>query len=420
MKKLIIILILFSIVSCATKTSKYLTSNDTNNSKQTEDKPYVLLISIDGYRWDYTEKYSPKFLTNFMKTGSSVKSLRPSYPTKTFPNHLSIITGRYPMNHGIIGNRFYAPSIDRSYSLRDRSAIEDTRFYTAKPLWVLAEEQGMKTATYFWPGSEAKIDGSFPSYYLKYNHGTPHDERINTVLKWFKMPKEKRPHFATLYFHDVDSAGHNYGPNASETEAAVHKVDKSIERLVHELNKLNLPLNIVIVSDHGMAELDEKNVELIGKSKKVKTNLESFKIVGKGPLVHFYRSNSSFKYVTRTMNLINKNAKHFKCYKKNKTPKYLNFRKNKRIGDFVCIADRGWSISHEPKSIPKGNHGWSQFEGTDMHSILYAKGPNFKSAFKQGTVNNIDIYPMLAKILDLKIEHEIDGKIKNTMPLIKE
>lgn len=419
MKKILILLLLLLSTGCSSPISKYQTSSSTNNSKISEKSPYVLLISIDGYRWDYTKKYSPKFITKFMNAGSSVKSLRPSFPTKTFPNHLSIVTGRYPMNHGIVGNSFYAPDIDRSYSLRDRGAIEDSRFYTAKPLWVLAEEQGMKAATYFWPGSEAKIDNYYPSYYLKYNHGTPHQERINTVLSWFKLPKEKRPHFTTLYFHDVDSAGHRYGPNSPETKAAVHKVDNSLRKLITELNKLKLPINIVIVSDHGMAELDEDKVELIGKSNKVKKNLENFKIVGKGPLVHFYRTNKSFKFVTKTMNLINKEANHYKCYKKNQTPKKLNFRKNSRIGNFVCIADKGWSISHKKKSIPKGNHGWSQFDGDDMHSILYAKGPNFKKSFKHGTVNNVDIYPMIAKILGLKINHKVDGKLKNIIPLLK-
>lgn len=408
--------LLFLLTSCATK-NDYITSNTKENTKH--NAPYVLLISIDGYRWDYNELHGPKFLHEFEKNGASVKSLEPSFPTKTFPNHLSIVTGRYPMNHGIIGNRFFAPDLEKSYSLRDSSAVTNPLFYTAKPFWVLAEEQGLKTGTYFWPGSEANVDGTYPSYYLKYNHGTVHAKRINTVVEWFSLPEEKRPHFVTLYFHDVDSAGHKYGPRAAETKQAVQKVDKSISTLMKKLDKLNLPLNVIIVSDHGMASISKENVELIGTSKNSKKLLENFKSDGRGPLVHFYRKSKDFKFITKTMNSINKDAKNFKCYKKNKTPRELNFRKNVRIGDFVCLANKGWSISTKNSSVPKGNHGWSQFDGKDMHSILFAQGPNFKSSYKHKKIRNIDIYPMMAKILDLKIGHKIDGKLSKSKGLLK-
>jgi alkaline phosphatase D len=416
MKLLLSLLSILLLFSCATK-KEYKVSNSNENKK--DNAPYILLISIDGYRWDYNDIHKPKFLQKFKSEGASVKYLEPSYPTKTFPNHLSIVTGRYPMNHGIIGNRFFAPDLDKSYSLRDSSAVTNPLFYTAKPFWVLAEEQGLKTGTYFWPGSEAKIDGTFPSYYLKYNHGTSHKKRIDTVMEWFSMPKESRPHFVTLYFHDVDSAGHKFGPKAKETNQAVQKVDKSIEELLTKLNRLDLELNVIIVSDHGMAELSNENLEIIGKTKRTKKLLDNFKSVGRGPLVHFYRKNTDFKYITKTMKLLNREAKNFKCYKKNSTPKKLNFRKNIRIGDFVCIANKGWSIGTKPTSIPKGNHGWSQFDGKDMHSILFAKGPNFKNKFETGKIRNIDIYPMMAKILGLEINHKIDGSIQKSIELLK-
>ena len=417
MKLFLPIIFLFLITSCASKKNEYVTSSSKENKKS--DTPYILLISIDGYRWDYNDLHSPSFLRKFKNEGSSVKSLEPSFPTKTFPNHLSIVTGRYPMNHGIIGNRFFAPDLDKSYSLRDSSAVTNPLFYTAKPFWVLAEEQGLRTGTYFWPGSEAKVDGTYPSYYLKYNHGTSHKKRIDTVVEWFSMPKKKRPHFVTLYFHDVDSAGHKFGPKSPETNLSIQKVDKSIENLLSKLDKLNLPLNVIIVSDHGMAELSNKNMEMIGTSKSSQSLLKNFKSVGKGPLVHFYKKDKNFRYISKTINSINKDASNYRCYKKSFTPKKLNFRKNIRIGDFVCIANRDWSISTKPFSIPKGNHGWSQFDGKDMHSILFARGPNFKKNYKHKKIRNIDIYPMMAEILKLKINHEIDGDIKESIGLLK-
>ena len=415
MKNILLLLSLLLLNACST-ISEYKTTNSDSNKK---DAPYILLISIDGYRWDYTDLHKPPFLKDFQKKGASVERLIPSFPTKTFPNHLSLITGRYPMNHGIVGNRFYAPDLEKSYSLRDASAVTNSEFYNAKPFWTLAEEQGLKSATYFWPGSEATYNGIHPSYYLKYNHGASHEERINTVVQWLKKPEQQRPHFVTLYFHDVDSAGHKYGPNSSQTHAAIQKVDKSISTLMKDLKKLDLPINVIIVSDHGMAQLDRSKKEMIGKSKRSKNYLKNFKAIGRGPLVHFYKTNKNFNELTKTISLINTESKHYNCYKKDKTPRELNFRKNSRIGDFVCLADRGWSISTKDSSVPKGNHGWSQLDGTDMHSILYAKGPNFKENFKMTNFRNIDLYPLMAKVLNLEISHKIDGSIKKSKLLLK-
>ncbi len=418
MKYIVFIAILTFLASCSTNKSYHITENR-ENSKLQETKPYVLLISIDGYRWDYTDKYQPTFLSHFKKTGASVKSLRPSFPTKTFPNHLSLATGRYPMKHGIVGNSFYAPTMREDYSLKNREAVTDPRFYTAKPIWVLAEEQSLLSATYFWPGSEAKIEGILPSYYLTYKHDTPHDKRINTILEWFKLPSKKRPHLATLYFSDVDSAGHKYGPDSKEVKLVIEKVDQSIEKLSNKLKQLKLPINIIIVSDHGMSKVDPAKFEIIADNE-LKEEIElSYKVVGSGPIVQFYKNDQPQISPSSLLERINEKAEHFKCYPKDKTPKKLNFRGSDRIGDFVCIANKDWSIGLSKGHLPKGNHGWSQFGGMDMHAILYAKGPLFKNSFEQETINNIDLFPLLAKILGLKVDVEIDGDFKNSAKLLK-
>ena len=418
MKFVQFIAILTLVASCSTNKT-YHVSKNRKNSKAQESKPYVLLVSIDGYRWDYTEKYRPKFLTQFKKSGASVGSLIPSFPTKTFPNHLSIVTGRYPMHHGIVGNSFYAPTMREEYSLKNRKAVTDPRFYTSKPIWVLAEEQKLLTGTYFWPGSEAKIEEVLPSYYLTYKHDTPHDQRIKTIIEWFKLPAANRPHLATLYFSDVDSAGHKYGPDSEEVREAINKVDQSLEKLNTELTKLKLPINVIIVSDHGMTYVDPKKFELVAEKELLEELELSYKIVGKGPLVHFYSNDEPLISPSSALERINKEAKHFKCMGPNETPKKLNFRDNPRIGDFVCIADKGWSLGTKKGHLPKGNHGWSQFDGTDMNSILYARGPQFKESTQIKSINNIDIYPMIAKILGLKFDHKIDGNLKKSRKLLK-
>jgi len=419
MKKLLLIGALL-LTGCSNSPKVLTKDNIQPNSDSAKKSPYVLLISIDGYRWDYTKKYKPKFLSQFKQQGASLKSLRPSYPTKTFPNHLSIVTGRYPMNHGIVANGFYAPDLKKSYSLRNREAVENEDFYLSLPIWGLAERQGMRTATYFWPGSEAPIQNERPSYFLKYNHGTPHSDRIETVLNWFKIEEENRPHLVTLYFHDVDSAGHNFGPDSKEVKEAIDKVDSSIQKVVTNIRKLGLPINIVIVSDHGMAKLEEDKFELIAKDKETKEVLKSHFIVkGKGPIIQIYNKEESTVNIRKTLKRLNKNAENYKCYLGNKTPRKLKFRSHPRVGDIACIANRGWSIGVDAIRVPKGNHGWSQYDGNDMHAIFYAQGPQFKKSYQLGTRDNIHIYPLLAKVLGLKVDVKIDGKLSKMKKLLK-
>lgn len=409
--KIFIVLLLFLCNACA--------SNDKPkrfNLFEHDKKPYILLISIDGYRWDYTHKYKPKFLNQFRKNGTSLKSLIPAYPTKTFPNHLSIVTGLYPANHGIVANQFYAPDLQKSYSLRDRSAVTDARFYTGTPIWSLAEDQGMLTATYFYPGSEAPISGYFPTYYTKYNHNEEHEKRINQVIDWFKKPSKERPHFVATYFHDVDSAGHRYGPDSKEVEAAIQKVDQSIEKLVTKLNELELPLNILIVSDHGMTELDQTKFEALAKNQKQQDIIDKFNTVGNGPVVHLYTKEK--KIINYAYKTLNNGAKNFKCYPHQYTPPSLKFRNNERIGDVVCLAKKGWSIAPKSMLIPPGGHGWSQFQGKDMHGIFYGQGPNLKKGTMKSQ-DNIHLFPLMVKILELKNPNKIDGDIKFLEPMYR-
>ena len=162
----------------------------------------------------------------------------------------------YPEHHGIVANAFYDPARKQIYSYRDPAAEADGTWYGGTPLWVLAEQQGMRSACFFWPGSEADIQGVRPTYYMKYDAKYPNDQRVEQVLAWLKLPAEQRPHFITLYFSDVDSAGHAHGPDSPEVAAAVARVDKEIGRLAAGVAELNLPVDMVVLADHGMAKVD--------------------------------------------------------------------------------------------------------------------------------------------------------------------
>lgn len=388
------------------------------NSLSRRDAPYVLLISIDGYRHDYTEKFRPHHILKFIEKGVSAEGLVPTFPTLTFPNHYSIVTGMYPENHGIVANHFTAPELNnRVYSMRDPDSVVDKTFYNGIPLWNLVKKHGMVSATYFWPGSEADINDMRPSYWEAYEHERPHSERIRDVVNWFKLPENLRPHFATLYFSTVDSAGHAYGPNSRQVGEAIKEVDLGIGRLLFELDQLDLPLNIIITSDHGMAQLDFSRVEYIDKNfttAEQKKLFSKFDNSGSGPLVFYYykgEKEQKDQDVKKMVQYLNK-GQQYKTYARGKLPQHLNFQNNPRMGDLISIATPGWTIGESRKTrVIAGMHGFDPTATKDMNGIFYARGPAFKEGHKIEQFENIHIYPLVAQILGLKINHKIDGDI---------
>ena len=377
----------------------------------------ILLVSIDGYRHDYNEIYSPPFLSSFAKDSARLESLIPSFPTKTYPNHLSLVTGRYPINHGIVSNYFFEPSFEGTYKLKDRSSVKDSRFYKAGPIWNLVEKNGLKSAPYFWPGSETAIYGIRPSSWEEYNHSATHDEKVNKVIKYFSLANELRPDFVTLYFHDVDSAGHKYGPRSSQTKEAIMAVDRSLNKLITKLKEIQPDLNIIIVSDHGMTSLNPDRVEELSKNSEVEKILSSFKAVGEGTMIHLYKKRET--NIGLAIKHLNKGSKNYSCYPNSSIPKELNYRNRPEIGDIVCLAEKGWSIFVDKKEFQKlGAHGYSNKGHKDMHGILYAKGPAFKNV-ELPSKKNIHLYPLMAKILNLEFDHEIDGELSELEGLLK-
>src|SRR5579872_781782 len=210
------------------------------------ERPYVVLVSIDAFRYDYAERHRATNILSIAKSGAAAKALLPSFPSFTFPNHISIVTGLYPEHHGIVENSFYDPARKQFYEQGD---MHDGSWYRAKPIWVLAEEQKVKTACMFWPTSDAEILGVRPTYWKPYDMKFPNERRVAQVLDWLKLPADRRPHFIATYFSDVDSAGHKFGPDAPETAAAVQRVDKQIGDLWNGIRGLNLPVNLILVSD---------------------------------------------------------------------------------------------------------------------------------------------------------------------------
>ena len=233
------------------------------NAPGQEKKPYVVLVSLDGFRYDYTERYGAKNLHALATQGASApEGMIPVYPSLTFPNHYSIVTGLYPEHHGIVAMSFYDPKRKQRYAFNDPSTNSDGSWYGGVPLWSLAEKQGMRSACFFWPGSEAEIAGERPSYYLHFDDHFPDEARIQQVVAWLRLSSMKRPHFITLYYSNVDHAGHEFGPDSPQTEEAVRHVDDLVGMLEAKLKELDLPIDLFVVSDHGMENIAGNWIDL--------------------------------------------------------------------------------------------------------------------------------------------------------------
>lgn len=371
---------------------------------------YVVLVSMDGFRWDYGKHYNLPNLKQIEKEGVHAKSMKPSYPSKTFPNHYTIVTGLYPDHHGIINNVFYDASLNQSFSLSS-DAKNDSRFYGGNPIWNLAEQQGVKTASFFWPGSD--IDKRNPSYFKKYDGKTPYGARIDTVLKWLQLPEKQRPHLVTLYFDEPDHSGHNFGPLSPETKKAVIKMDSIMGELSRRLDQLPIEkqINLIIVSDHGMANIsNDKKVVILDY---LKPEWLGYKDVI-NPIMSLQAKAGYQDSITNAL----KKVPHIKFWKSSEVPTRLHYGTNPRAHDFVIEADKGYSlVSKESTHIKGGTHGYDNNE-KDMHAIFYAKGPAFKINKRVKTFPNVSVYPLIAEILGLQIG-EIDGKLSDVDAMLK-
>jgi predicted AlkP superfamily pyrophosphatase or phosphodiesterase len=374
----------------------------------------VILISIDGYRYDYTSLYHPPSLTNFKSEGSFAKALIPVYPSKTFTNHYSIATGLFSENHGIVSNSFYDPLRKAEYKLSNRQAVGDGSWYNGTPIWVAAEQQGMLAATYFWPGSEAKIQGLRPSYFFEYDEKTPIEDRISQVTKWLSLPPEKRPHLITLYFADVDSAGHKFGPNSKNVHDAIMTIDQAIGHLLEQIHKLALPINVMIVSDHGMQELNNQDIEYLDDY----IDLQGIRLAGDGIQLSLYFNDPV--QLTHAYSVLKTKAKHFQIFKREEMPARYHYSKSPRCGDLIIVTESPYFLGLRAKSTPlmQGGHGYDPDLNSNMQGIFYAQGPQIRSHLIFEAFRNIHIYPLIMQLLDLKISWPIDGDASVTRPLL--
>lgn len=379
------------------------------------EEPYVIMLSMDGWRWDYAGRVPTPNLDRIAAQGVQAEYVKPAFPTKTFPNHYSMATGLYPDNHGIVNNNFYCPELDMTYRLGDRESVENGIFYGGEPIWVTAEKQGITAASYFWVGSEAPVQGMQPTYWKRYNNRDPFGDRIDTVMAWLSLPIEKRPRLITFYFNEPDSKGHRHGPDAPEIDAMVMQLDSLMGVLLEKLAQLPIAgqINLIITSDHGMTELStERHVDL---SRHVRR--EWFERThGGNPLFSLQPLEDKKEYVYQIL----KSVPNISVWKAGEVPGRLHYGHNPRTLDLIVLADSTWSVGWGPPRgsyATGGGHGWDNAQ-KDMHTIFYAMGPAFKQNHRHPPIEVVDLYPLIAHILNLQ-PARVDGKLERTRDMLK-
>lgn len=355
----------------------------------------VLLVSLDGFRSDYAQRTDTPNLDRIAAGGVRAKSLKPAFPTKTFPNHYSQVTGLSPQHHGIVSNNMYDPEMDANFSLRN-GAVQDGRWWGGEPIWVTAAKQGLPTATHFWPGSEAVIQGHQATYWKQWNAKIPVSERIKTIFKWLDMPAKKRPRFISLYIEDTDDVGHDFGPDSEEILEAIRRVDRYLGELLDGLDKRGLgdSVNLMVVSDHGMARTPPTQQIALSDY----ADLSDLRILDTGAFLSIRGDDQAIVNLYETLHGAHP---HLNVYLKSDVPARLQYSTHRRIADLIGIPDPGWLVfpSRKPKA-DLGSHGYDN-TAPSMQGIFYAVGPAFRRGFVSESFEGIHLYPLMAHILTL-------------------
>lgn len=363
----------------------------------------LVLISIDGFRWDYLQKHPTPNLQRLAAGGVHARRMTPSFPSLTFPNHYTLVTGLYPEHHGIVANSFYDPDLKASFAYKTHESSTDPRWWAGgEPVWITAEKQGVRSACFFWPGSETTHDGLHPSFYKTFDKRLGCNERVDGLLEWIGLPPAQRPRFATLYFDVVDTKGHDFGPDSPETAAAVREVDTAIGRLMDGLDRLGLRdrTDFVIVSDHGMEPVSPDRVVFVDDY----ADLKSFTVDFSGPVM-------GIRPKTGTPEEL---AAHFRgkhpelnVWLRDEVPERLHYRASNRISPVILSTGAGWvPASHEwlrikRATFERGSHGFDPAT-PNMGALFIVNGPSFKRGHEFDDVENIHVYNLLCATLGVK------------------
>jgi len=373
------------------------------NSAWAQSQHYLVLVSLDGFRWDYARRDNATHLLGLARQGVwAPNGMYPSYPSLTFPNHFTIVTGLYPEHNGIVANKFFDPARRASYSMYDQQAVNDGSWYSGTPFWSLAESQGMRTACLLWVACEAKIAGFRPSYYAHFDsksQSTPEAEqaRIDDTVALLHLPAADRPHFIAIYYYEPDHTAHEFGPDSKETKDAALRMDALIGKLRTALQSTGLPIDLVVVSDHGMVKSEGNWI-----------NLDQFADLTGFDTIDNLLYGKTEEDRERVYNQLKRVSSQFMVYRLKNVPAGLNYNQNPREGDPVIVATGPYAIRAHPPSAgqtdkpPKlGMHGFDPHLIPEMKASFFAAGPDLVQGKTVAPFDNVNLYPWMAHMLGL-------------------
>ena len=365
-------------------------------------EPTVILVSFDGFRWDYPTKAPTPNLRRLMARGVHAQDMIPSFPSKTFPNHYTIATGLYPGHHGIVANNIFDPPTGRTFTMAKRAEVQDAMWWGGVPIWTLVEHGGKPSAPFFWPGSEAPHDGLMPHFWQPFDANRPAAARTEQILAWLDLPAAQRPVFLSLYFEDTDSAGHAKGPDSPEVRDAIGRDDGYLGTLVDGLSRRGIldRVNIVVVSDHGMAAVNDQHVIVAddyvspadATISDINPTLGLFPKAGREAAVY--------------QALVHANS-HLTVYRRENTPERWHYRGHPRVPPIIGVADEGWQVLSRATvndiaagkiTGQRGTHGYDP-QLMSMRAVFIAAGPAFTRGVTVAPFENVSIYNVLARIL---------------------
>lgn len=370
----------------------------------------VVMISLDGFRWDYPLWYDTPFFDKMAKHGVE-SGLVPSFPSKTFPNHYTLATGLYPDHHGIIANSFFDIERDVVFAISDPKTKSQERYWGGEPIWLTAKHQGVKTAVFYWPGSDVAIKGEYPDMYHVYDSANrlSMEERVDSMLAVMRQPKGKRPQLLMGYMEEPDHSGHVYSPHSKQARQAVEEQDALMERLYEGLMALpySESIDFIVVSDHGMAVVTpDRKISVMDKIKPEWVN----RIEGNIP-AHIYAKEGCRDSIYEAL----KNVDHLRVWKKGEVPEIFHYGKNKLCGDVIASPELG-HIFTDGKVVESGQHGFDPYY-SDMHALFRAVGPDFKNV-KREHFKNVNVYPIVCHLLGIEPAKN-DGNLEEMRDILK-
>ncbi len=382
--------------------------------------PLLILVSFDGFRWDFMDRVPTPALDRLAAAGVRAERLIPAFPTKTFPNHYTVVTGLYTEHHGIVANNIVDPALEDRFGLRNRSAVQDPRWWHGEPIWRTAQRQGRVAAPFFWPGSEAPNDGQHAAHWRPYDGSVSHEERVDQVLALLDLPPTERPAFATVYFSDVDDAAHRFGPDArAQVDAAVQRVDAALGRLITGLEERGLwdQAHLLVTSDHGMIGTPPDQVIVLDDY----VDLETAKVIDWAPVLAVWPKPEDVEEVYQSLSGAHP---HLTVYRKAEIPDGWYYRDSPRIAPIVGLLDGGWRVTSRAYlelrggRLSLGDHGYHH-ELEEMGALFVASGPGLRRGETVPPFSNVHLYELMCHLLDLEPAPN-DGSLEAVSHLLRD